>query len=200
MFQNLVVGKVMKLLEINQPNIEQILAELDITNYEITPEGVNVNGDVELPDDYTKIPIQFNYVSGDFDCSYTNITSLKGAPRYVGGNFHCFMSKQFTSLQYAPREVGGTFNCSNTIITSLKGAPREVGGSFSCDRTPITTLWGAPRYVGQHFLCIATLITSLEGAPREIGGNLFCYNTKITSEPDASHIQLGGRVFWKDDR
>ena len=130
-----------------QPTVEQIiyqLQQLKITDYEITDQGINVFGDVKIPVNSTEIPIQFNIVSGSFHCSYTKITSLRGAPREVGGSFYCTVTK-ITSLEGAPREVGGSFGCCYTPITSLKGAPREVGGHLDCY---CTNMEGKPDTTG----------------------------------------------------
>ena len=133
----------MKLYEIQQPNIEQILQELNITDYEITPRGVDVNGNVKIPKHWTEIPFQFNIIDGTFDCWHSSLTSLKNGPRAVGGDFWC--NTKITSLQGAPREVGGSFVCGDTKIVSLQGAPVEVGGSFICSDTKIK---GKPNTTG----------------------------------------------------
>ena len=41
-----------------------------------------------------------------------------------------------TSLKGAPKEVGGDFWCSYNQLTSLEGAPREIGGGFDCSNNP----------------------------------------------------------------
>jgi hypothetical protein len=54
-------------------------------------------------------------VSGYFNCSYNNLTSLDGAPKTVGGDFVCTQN-QLTSLTGAPKTVGGDFFCFyNTV-------------------------------------------------------------------------------------
>ena len=145
--------------------------------------------------------INFGKVTGDFDCSWNQLISLKGAPQEVGGNFICY-SNRLTSLKGAPQTVGGGFNCSNTQLTSLegapqevgenfycqsnqltslKGAPQEVGGDFDCHSNQLTSLKGAPKIVGGRFDCSRNQLTSLEGAPREVGGNFDCANNQLTS-------------------
>lgn len=64
---------------------------MKITNYNIN-EDMSVDGDDHViisHMDILSIPIQFNVVSGDFYCRANMLTSLKGAPRQVGGNFYC---------------------------------------------------------------------------------------------------------------
>ena len=62
----------------------------------------------------------------------TSITSLKGAPQEVGGDFDCYMN-QLTSLEGAPQTVGGYFNChKNPNLHSLEGIG-EVKGEIYKD-------------------------------------------------------------------
>ena len=79
--------------------------------------------------------INFGKITGKFDCSGLNLTSLKGAPTEVGGYFDCH-NNRLTSLKGAPQKVGRKFVCSDNQLTSLEGAPRTVGGSFSCRNNP----------------------------------------------------------------
>jgi hypothetical protein len=85
----------------------------------------------------TRIPVQFKKVSGYFDCSYNQLTTLEGAPESVGKNFDCFNNK-LTTLEGAPRSVGEDFWCSHNQLTSLQGAPDSVGGSFYCISNPVS--------------------------------------------------------------
>ena len=114
------------------------------------------------------------------DCYRTNITSLEGCPRIIGGGFCCQYTK-ITSLEGGPEEVGEYFDCSHTSITSLGGSPKKVGGYFDCSQTNITSLEGSPEEVGGFFDCTNTSITSLEGCPKKVGGSFWCQNLNITS-------------------
>jgi len=80
-----------------------------VMNYTVNSDkSVNVIGDLSFPEFASflkELPLNFNIVSGDFDCSLLkNLTTLKGAPV----------------------EVGGTFNCSYTSINSLEFAPKKA--------------------------------------------------------------------------
>jgi hypothetical protein len=59
-----------------------------------------INGNVYLSGkNLTKLPNLSNVtVTGSFDCSNNNLTSLQGAPKFVGGYVYCFNNK-LTSLQ-----------------------------------------------------------------------------------------------------
>lgn len=88
-----------------------------------------------LSEDKEGFTINFGRVTGDFDCSYLELTSLKGAPTEVGGSFNCSWNN-LTSLEGAPQKVDGDFECSYNQLISLKGAPRIVRGNFWCSYNP----------------------------------------------------------------
>ena len=75
--------------------ISLICEKYKITNYTINPDGsIDVVGDVYLcGKNLTELPLTFNKVSGWFDCDGNQLTSLKGCPRWVGGNFYCTNNK-----------------------------------------------------------------------------------------------------------
>ena len=69
--------------------ISLICEKYNIKNYTINPDGsIDVNGSVDLSQyKLIELPLRFNKITGYFDCSNNNLTSLKGCPRWVGGNF-----------------------------------------------------------------------------------------------------------------
>ena len=128
----------------------------DIKNYTINDKGeIDVDGSVVLTNNnFGEFPkyIQFNIVKRNFYCSYNKLTSLKGAPKKVGGDFECSFNN-LTTLEGAPIEVGGRFDCSFNKIISLEGAPNIVDGYFNCTNNKLTSLKGAPKKVGGNFYC-----------------------------------------------
>ena len=90
--------------------------------------------------------VKFGKVSGDFDCSGNQLTSLEGAPQEVRVDFNCYDNK-LTSLEGAPQKVGGHFVCDYNQLTSLEGAPQQIRWSFSCEENQLTSLEGAPQTV-----------------------------------------------------
>jgi hypothetical protein len=69
---------------------------------------------------------------GGFDCCGNKLENLIGAPSYinVGGDFNCSDNRKLTSLEGAPSYVGGGFYAYNTNLENLIGAPKEVRGRF----------------------------------------------------------------------
>lgn len=116
----------------------------------------------------------------DFDCNDEKLTSLRFAPKEVGGSFLCHRNL-LTSLLYAPEKVGAEFCCSNNDLVSLEHGPIKVGDSYECSMNELTSLKGAPAEIGGDFKCRGNKLTSLEHAPSWIGGGLECNRNKLTS-------------------
>lgn len=176
----------MKLSEVAQPtmshDVSRYIASLGLLHITTLSAsgGLIVDGSVKIPRTDTSLPFPFESVSGDFECNFSDITSLEGSPQTVGGSFRC-SDTGITSLKHAPQTVGRTFYCNHTSITSLEHSPQSVSGNFDCTGTRITSLAGVPQTVGGSLLCAGTHITSLEHAPLTIGGDLICRHSPIAS-------------------
>jgi hypothetical protein len=133
--------KTFKSFNESKSDIDSICEDYRITNYTIDNGLVNVNGDVDLSHrELTKLPIQFGQVTGFFDCSNNQLTSLDGSPHKVH-NFDCSYNN-LTDLAGSPKEVGGGFYCSNNNkLTSLVGAPELIEDIFYCLITPIHSIF-----------------------------------------------------------
>lgn len=155
----------------SKEKIEQWLKKMNINHYVINNDlTVHVNGSVNICDKKLNfIPIQFDTIKGDFDCSYNNLTSLKGAPYTVNGDFDCSYNN-LTSLQNSPNLILGNFNCIKNKLISLEGCPSITNGHFFCNYNEINTLLGSPKTIHGNFICIGNLITSMEGSPEHIKG------------------------------
>ena len=110
--------------------ISLICEKYGIENYTINPDGtIDVNGDVDLYGfDLNELPLNFNKVTGYFNCGGNNLTSLKGCPRWVGGYFTCSRNK-LTSLEFSPDYVGDSFDCDDNYLTD-NYCDTEIGGKF----------------------------------------------------------------------
>jgi hypothetical protein len=85
------------------------LDEYNIRNYYIRKNlTITVKGSVNLSrKDILTLPtyIKFSIVYGNFICS-ENITSMKGFPKHIKGDFMCSFNK-LTSLSYMPKFIDG---------------------------------------------------------------------------------------------
>ena len=83
---------------------------------------IDVDGSVRFPESSSyliELPMQFNKVSGDFNCSGLNLITLKGVPVEVGGTFDCSYNR-LTSLEFAPIHAAG-FIFDNTVACLWTG-------------------------------------------------------------------------------
>jgi hypothetical protein len=95
-------------------------------NLSTSPITVDYNGDIRYVRHATSLTndiFQWGEVKGYFYCEFSNITTLEGAPKGVGGNFSCDGCANLESLDGSPERVDGRFNCSYcNSLKSLKGA------------------------------------------------------------------------------
>lgn len=122
--------------------IEFVCQKYGIKNYTINSDGsINVFGNVDLSSLYlTELPLKFRKVTGWFDCSNNQLTSLAGGPEIVNSWFNC-ATNQLTNLKGSPQKVSGYFDCSDNQLTNLEGAPSVIG-HFSCSHNQLTSLVG----------------------------------------------------------
>ncbi len=103
-----------------------------IDDYTINENGtIDVSGNVKFPEImnyHTALPVKFSRVTGDFDISRLNLTTLYGCPTYVGGDFNCSYN-QLKSLKFAPTKIGGNvlFYCdSGNIPPTLSSYSQHI--------------------------------------------------------------------------
>ena len=91
--------------------INEICEKYNIKNYKINNGLVDVDCSVYLfYNELTELPLNFGEIRGFFDCSRYGLTTLKGCPTRVDGNFYCSVNK-LTKLDYLPEFIGGDFIC-----------------------------------------------------------------------------------------
>jgi hypothetical protein len=168
----------MRLNEITQTRLEQLLSRYNISDYTIRNDGlVDVNGLVNLSNrEFKKFPIKFGKITGDFFCDFNNnLSSLEGGPQSVDGHFRCICCN-LTSLKGGPKRVGGNYSCyQNNVLTSLEGAPEEVGGNFNCHYCMnLESLKGMEHsIIKKNFdISVCLNLKSLNYLPKQINGEL----------------------------
>lgn len=105
-----------------EQEIHNICKVYNISNYKINSDGsIDVDGNLTIiyRNLYT-IPIKFNKVSGDFDCSLNNLISLENSPIEVGGDFICDFNR-LKSLVGSPIKINGYLSCIGYKLESLDG-------------------------------------------------------------------------------
>jgi hypothetical protein len=131
---------------------------------------------------FDRLPVDFYKVSGPFKCPMVGLTTLDGAPKFVGGAADFsnnrltkfknqiekvfalnIASNLFESLQNGP-QVTHFYDCSSNRLTDLVGAPVKLDVTFDCSNNKfLTTLNGCPE--AQQILARSCNLKTLEGAP-----------------------------------
>jgi len=94
-----------------------------------------LNGDLKVEPwmlDLDPSRVKVKKIDGDLNCRHLGLTSLPTwfqSIEEVTGWFDC-SDNQLTSLEGSPQTVGGSFWCDNNRLTSLEGGPQIVGGWF----------------------------------------------------------------------
>lgn len=139
--------------------------------------------------------VEFDKVMGGFDCSWLDLTTLEGGPKWVEGEFDCSNNK-LRNLKGAPEYVGEGFNCDTNHLTSLEGAPNKVSW-FSCSENNLKSLKGAPEKVG-CFWCNSNNLTTLKGSPKVVLGDFYCEDNKLSSL-DYAPDKVSGNFYCEDN-
>ena len=163
-----------------------------------------LNGDLDVESwmiDLDPSRIKVRKIVGNLECRFLDLTSLPAwfqSIEEVTGWFDC-SSNQLTSLEGGPQTVGESFWCENNRLTSLEGGPQTVGWSFDCHSNKLTSLEGGPQTIGWSFDCHSNKLTSLEGLPKQISKDLCCFNNaKQFGETDIpSTTKIGGKIKFK---
>jgi hypothetical protein len=179
--------------------ISEFCERYDILDYKINVDGsIDVDGGASLfLCSMTEIPFKFNRVSGNFNCSFNDLTSLKNCPNEVGGDFECYQNK-LSSLDHSPSVVIGSYHCYGNKLTSLIGCPIKVGGEFNCANNKLSTLRYCPNIVGGEFNCTNNIIRTLKFSPSRVGNNFNCTDNCIQSFTNFT-TDLVGEFFFANN-
>lgn len=125
----------------NKDDIIKFLNDNNIKDYVISEDLiVDVNGDVklrcnELLTNLRRIPIKFGYVSGEFDCSNNNLTTLENCPHTVK-KFDC-SENSLINLKHCPLNITLNFYANNNKLSTLIDFPKSITNlstlDFSCN-------------------------------------------------------------------
>ncbi len=133
-------------------SIQDICKLYNIINYTVNDDGsIDVDGEVELSwFELTELPLNFNRVTGYFNCSNNKLTTLKGSPKWIDGSFNCY----------------------NNILTSLEGSPKYITLGVDCSGNRLTSLRFGPEKIGKDFLTYNNKLTD-NYCDTEIGGDFY---------------------------
>lgn len=133
-------------------DVKNWLDEHGVKSYRVNEDlSIDVIGNVNLSKkNFTNIPVKFNIVKGNFDCSHNMLTEILFAPVKVN-YFDCSQNK-LVSLKGAPQYVEATFKCNNNKLLSLDHAPQTIELDFNCSYNPLIELGNLMTQVGRMFI------------------------------------------------
>jgi len=92
---------------------------------------LNITGPANLDGLNLKVlyPIQFHAVTEFFTVCDNNLTSLKGTPEWVGGNFWCSYN-DLLSFEDAPKYIGGDFHGTGNYNAFKHSLDSKIAGKI----------------------------------------------------------------------
>ena len=153
--------------------------ELGIEKYTINKDGsIDVHQSVYIIGDYTKIPIKFNIVNGNFDCSDNNLKTLENAPNEVYGNV-ILNGNQLTNLIGCPSIITGDLYVLMNDLRSLEGAPEKCEDFVISNNVNLKSLKYSPTIVNDYY-CVNCNIENLYGISKDINDLFIDFNNLYT--------------------
>jgi hypothetical protein len=136
-----------------------------IDQWIVNNEGsIDVNGNVAFPShikNLSKIPLRFNKVTGDFDCSGLGLKTLEDCPMEVGGTFDCTYN-QLLSLDNAPKKVAGAFMFDDTVKSIYTGISCDYNEVVMFYRTKNIEMIGLPKIIIENAVHLPIIFKYLE--------------------------------------
>jgi len=155
---NFTRGGVDKLTNLNLGKVKRIkdwLDETGVTYYEIHDDyRIDASCDPDFRSYLTgSLPdfIQFGCIYGDFTIEDCKMTTLRGCPLFVNGNFYCG-ANELKSLEGGPDTVTGGYYCGGNLLKTLEFCPDYVGADFACDWNKLKDLKFAPVRIDGNFI------------------------------------------------
>jgi hypothetical protein len=148
-----------------------IHASIKLRDRWTTPDG-------KAPESLTNGMFIIKKVEGDFRIPILNLNSLEGCPEEVDGNVllgGIGYGGHITTLKGAPKKVGGMFKIVSWHLESLEYLPK-IGKGFVCDANNLKSLKGCPKHIKGDFRVMSQYITDLEHGPDKVDGNYTCSN------------------------
>ncbi len=128
-------------------------------DYTITKNGIKVDGDCKAKlkgvQKTGQLPFKFTTVTGIFDVTGLNLTTLEGCPKKIKKEFIC-SNNLLTSMAGAP--VAANFNFRNNRITNLNHLGEICDKSLyvyvDLENNPLTSLSGIPNDLKDYELTV----------------------------------------------
>ena len=110
---------------------------LKVSGTRVLPNGTVAlyRGNVDLSQlGLKKLPLRFIEVTGEFSCSWNQLTALDGCPQKAGSVFA--HQNRLTSLIGGPEQVLDTYDVSDNELQVLDELPGRIGKKLIVSRNP----------------------------------------------------------------
>lgn len=182
---------IMANIDNKKEKIIKFLKSIGLERYNINKDyTVDALQNVKIDMILKSLPVQFDYVLGDFDISNCGLYSLKGCPEVISGDFIC-SNNILEDLEFGPEQVNGDYDARQCGIRSLKGSPKEIKGDFICGYNSLENLIGGPIKVRGSYFVDNCLLDTLEGAPKMILGDFICSFNFLENLREGPHTVNG---------
>ena len=129
------------------------------------------------------LPVEFDFVDGNFDCKNGQLTTLKGCPSAIAGHFDC-SHNNLTSLEGGPQSVEEYYNCDINNLSTLKGVPEQLDTLFA-DDNELVDLTSLRNVKITHMLHVnRNRLESLEGIEGMFNEKDFDKNFRCMANPN----------------
>lgn len=151
------------------------LHEMEIDDYTIN-EDLTIDGSniiLTNAENLTEFPeyIQFNRIDNNFICFGIGLTSLRGCPNFVSGEFDCSFN-DIESLEGGPVSAR-YYICNDNRLKSLKGGPKK-SEFINIDNNLLESLADLPDNI-QDLSAASNQLKDLNGLPSKLG-NLWIFD------------------------
>ncbi len=114
---------------------------------------IDIDGNVNLYKlGLSELPVKFGTVTGFFNVSFNNLTSLENMPYSVGDYFDVQVNK-ITSLENFPSFVDNDIFIGWNNLKNLNGLPKTINGTLDCSANMLKGLEGFPKYIRDSVSC-----------------------------------------------
>ena len=136
--------------------------------------SVSCRKDIEFKGDAKSLTndlFEWDTIDGNFYISSKSITSLKGGPKVINGQFALFSTKSLKTLEYFPTSVKYDIRIIGcTDLTSLKGMPKSINGPLHVINCALKDLKGCPNKIKNGlFMTTCWDLKSMVGCPTWVG-------------------------------
>ena len=136
--------------------------------------AVSCKKGLELKEDaksLTNDQFEWDTIDGSFLIRSKNITSLKGCPKVINGQFSIFNAQSLKTLEYFPTFVKYDIRIIGcTDLTSLKGMPKRINGPLHIITCALKDLKGCPNKIKNGlFMTTCWDLKSMDGCPTWVG-------------------------------